>query len=167
MVLAADLERARQLTHDKRYDEALPQLDAVLTSAPGNAEARLLKAHLLLERKEFAATEALAHAVLETDQWSVDAFLLLGLSAKWRSQPDEAIRWFKQAAYACHECWPAHYYLADLYRYGGATELACRAYRVVIQLLSATSADTGIRTLPLLPAAEVRFLCEHQLARQK
>ncbi len=160
------LDSARQLTGDKRYDEALPQLDAVLGVDPSNKEALLLKSHILINRKDFAAAEALAQLVLAADTWSVDALLLLGLAAKWRLQSDSAIRWFKQAAYARHECWPAHYYLADLYRNSGENELARRAYRVVIQLLSGGTPDTGIKHVPLgLPEGEIRFLCEHQLAK--
>jgi chemotaxis protein methyltransferase CheR len=160
------LECARQLTRDKRYDEALPQLDVVLGVSPAHVEALLLKAHVLINRKDFAAAETLAQLVLAADTWSVDALLLLGLAAKWRQQSDSAIRWFKQAVYARHECWPAHYYLADLYRNSGENELARRAYRAVMQLLSGNSSDTGIKHVPLgLPEGEIRFLCEHQLAK--
>ena len=167
------LDSARQLTHDRRYDEALPLLDTFLAVEPDNCEAQLLKAHILINRKDFAAAEVLAQRVLERDTWSVDALLLLGLAAKWKQQNEVAIRWFKQAVYAHHECWPVHYYLADLYRNSGhseETELARRAYRVVIQLLSGTDNEkrdrTGIKHVPLdLPVGEVRFLCEHQLTR--
>jgi chemotaxis protein methyltransferase CheR len=157
---------ARRLAEERRWDEALPVLDALLAATPGNAEALLLKAYVLINRKDFAAAEALAQRVLDVDAWSVDAFLLLGLAAKWRQLNETAIKWFKQAAYARHECWPAHYYLADLYRGGGETEQARRAYRVVIQLLAGGAPDTGIQHVPLgLPLGEIRFLCEHQLAK--
>lgn len=165
-MVPANFDLARQLTGDKRYDEALPQLDAVLADNPAHAGARLLKAHVLINRKDFDAAAELAQRVLAADTWSIDALVLLGLAAKWRNQTSEAIRCFKQAAYTCHECWPAHYYLADLYRKNGEQELARRAYRVVVQLLSGNEPDTGIKHIPLgLLAGEVRFLCEHQLAR--
>ncbi len=138
----------------------------MLGAEPGNAEALSLKAHVLINRKDFAAAEVLARGVLAVDAWSVDALLLLGLAAKWRLQPEAAIRWFKQAVYARHECWPAHYYLGDLYRSLGDNELARRAYRVVIKLLCANEPDTGIKYVPFgLPTGEIRFLCEHQLAK--
>jgi chemotaxis protein methyltransferase CheR len=161
-----DLAQARALTCDKRYDEALPYLDAFLAQTPDHIEASLLKAHVLINRKDFIAAEQQAQQVLANDPWSIDAFIILGLAAKWRQQTEAAISWFKQAAYASHECWPAHYYLADLYRNNGDMELARRAYRAVVQLLSASEPDAGIRFVPLsLPAGEVRFLCEHQLAK--
>ena len=167
------LTSARQLTHDRLYEEALPSLDAFLAIEPENTEAQLLKAYVLINRKEFAAADVLAQQVLAQDAWSVDALLLLGLAAKWRQQNKQAIGWFKQAVYTRHECWPAHYYLADLYRNSGNSEdvePARRAYRVVIQLLagagSGKEAETGIQHVPLdLPVGEIRFLCEHHLAR--
>jgi chemotaxis protein methyltransferase CheR len=170
----ASLDKARKLTADRRYDDALPLLDTVLLAEPDNTEARLLKAYVQINRKDFAAAEALAQRVLAADTWSIDALIVLGLAAKWRNQNEAAIRAFKQAAYACHDCWPAHYYLADLYRHSGESELARRAYRVVVQLLSGIELNpredaaqpSGIKYLPLgLPAKEVRFLCEHQLTK--
>ncbi|MDR3369130.1 protein-glutamate O-methyltransferase CheR [Rhodoferax sp.] len=160
------LDNARQLTRDKRFDEALPELDAVLAGEQDNTEAQLLKAHVLINRKAFAAAEALAQRVLSVNTWSIDALLLLGLAAKWQQRNADAVRHFKQAVYSHHECWPAHYYLADLYRDSGATEPARRAYRVVMQLLGGKEPDTGIQYVPFgLPTAEIRFLCEHQLAK--
>jgi chemotaxis protein methyltransferase CheR len=163
---SSDFEALHSLVRDKLFDQALPLLDAVFAQDAHSTWARLLKAHVLINRKEFSVAERLAQEVLARDAWSVDALLLLGQVAKWQQQPEAAVRWFKQAAYARHECWPAQYYLADLYRQGGDTELARRAYRVVLQLLSGKEVDTGIAYLPLdLPVSEVRFLCEHQLAR--
>ena len=163
---SAPLAQGRTLCAERRFDEALPWLDQLLASDPTHTEAMLLKAHVLINRKDFAGAQTLAQQVLAKDAWSVDACLLLGLAAKWRGLAEEATRWFKQAAYANSECWPAHYYLADLYRQAGQTDLARRSYRVVLQLLSGDAPDTGIRHVPLgLPEGEVRFLCEHQLAK--
>ncbi len=163
---ASDLAEVRQQVRHKRYAVALPALDVLLAVAPDNIEACLLKAHVMLERKEFAAAEALAQQVLAIDAWSTDAFVLLGLAAKWCNRSEEAVRWFKQAIYARRECWPAHYFLADLYRSSGAIEQARRTYRVILQLLSGNPAETGLRHVPLdLPTGEIRFLCERQLAK--
>ncbi|MBF0273558.1 MAG: protein-glutamate O-methyltransferase CheR [Magnetococcales bacterium] len=163
---ARDLSESRRLLEAKRHDEALILLDTLLAVQPAHLAARLLKAHLLLLRKDFHTAEAMARLVLTEDSRCIDALMLLGLSAKWRQQPSEAIGWFKQVVYWRHECWPAHYYLADLYRACHETERARRGYRVVMQLLSGTVSDTGMRHIPLeLPVAEIRFLCEHQLAR--
>ncbi|MBF0626775.1 MAG: chemotaxis protein CheR [Magnetococcales bacterium] len=160
------LEEVRQLLKEKRYDEALIRLDSLLAQQPDHLAAQLLKAHSWLLRKEYQTAATLAHEVLARDSQSIDALILLGLSAKWRQQPTEAIEWFRQAVYWRHGCWPAHYYLADLYRHNGEMERARHGYRVVMQLLSGPIKDCGIHHLDLeMPMDEIRFLCEYQLAR--
>ena len=155
-----------RLIQDKQYDQALLQLEARLQVDPHEQAALLLKGQIMLNRKQLDRAQSLARQALEKEPWSVDAFLLLGLAAKWNQQPDEAVTWFKQAAYACHTCWPAHYYLADLYSRSGAAELARRAYRTTLQQLRNNTAETGIKVIPLgLPMAEIRLLCEHQLTK--
>lgn len=160
------LDAIAQLLRDRRYDQALPLLDDVLLLEADHTHALLLKAHVLINRRDFATAERLAKSVQARHVWSIDALLLLGLAAKWQRQPQAAIHWFKQAAYAHQTCWVAHYYLADLYREGDETERACRAYRVVLQLLGGDATDTGIEVVPLdLPVGEIRFLCTHQLGK--
>jgi chemotaxis protein methyltransferase CheR len=164
---AANIGEAMRLVQEKRYDNALAVIARLLEQQPGATDALLLKAHILLQRKEYAAAEESAQQALKIEAWSIDALVMLGLAAKWRNQPEDAVKWFKQAVYACHTCWPAHYYLAELYRAADEAEKARRAYRVVLQLLAGPQApDDGLSIIPLgLPAAEVRFLCEHQLAK--
>lgn len=160
-------DEVEKLCREKRHDEALTMIALLLARNPGDAPALLLKAHIQLNRKEFELAETSARQALQSDPWSIDAFVLLGLAAKWREQSEEAVRWFKQAVYARHECWLARYYLADLYRAGGEPDKALREYRGVLQLLSQpTVPDNGIKVLPLdLPLSELRFLCEHQLGK--
>lgn len=175
---AAALQQVRQALHDKHYAQALAALETFLARQPAHAEALLLKAYALLERKDFAAAQALAERVLQEQPWSVDACVLLGLAAKWSDDATSAIRWLRQAVYAEHACWPAHYYLADVLRSQGTPEAlkqAQRSWRVVLQLLGGASGEegaaaegaaTGLRYLPLeLPAAQIRFLCTRHLAQ--
>ena len=162
-----NIEEAVRLTREKRHDEAMAAIARLLEQQPGSTDALLLKAHIQLHRKEYAAAEETAQYVLKSEAWSVDALVVLGLSAKWCDQVEDAVKWFKQAVYARNECWPAHYYLAELYRAGNEADKAQRAYRVVLQLLSGPQApNDGLAIIPLgLPPAEVRFLCEHQVAK--
>ncbi|GAB3358216.1 MULTISPECIES: CheR family methyltransferase [Giesbergeria] len=162
---APDSQALRRLVAGQHYDQALPQLDTAIATAPQNPALLLLKALVLLERRQFSDATALAQQVLAQDHWSIDASFLLGQIARNQQQMDEAIRWFKQAAYAHHACWPAHYYLADLYRQRGDVQLARRAYRAVLQLLDDPSTNHGIGHIPLaLPSSEIRKLCERHLA---
>ncbi|MDO8948511.1 MAG: CheR family methyltransferase [Desulfocapsaceae bacterium] len=162
-----NIDEVQQYCREKRYEEAMAMIVIQLEQNPGDTSLLLLKAHIQFNRKEFELAEASARQALETDPWSIDAFVLLGLAAKWRDLVKEAIRWFKQAVYARHECWLARYYLADLYRAGGESDKARREYRGVLQLLSqATVPDHGIKVLPLgMVHSELRFLCEHQLGK--
>ena len=167
LAAVAGIGDALRLTREKRHDEAMKIINRLLEQQPGEIRALLLKAHILLNRKEYASAEETAQQVLKVDEWSIDALVALGLAAKWRNHSMDAVKWFKQAAYACHECWPAHYYLAELYRADNDLDKARRAYRVTQQILSGPQAPCdGLSVIPLdLPAAEVRFLCEHQLAK--
>lgn len=161
------IDEALRLTLEKRYDAALAAIAHLLEQQPDATDALLLKAYILLRRKEYAAAEETAQRVLKTEAWSIDAFVVLALAAKWRNQAADAVKWFKQAVYACNECWPAHYYLAELYRADSEMEKARRSYRVALQLLSGQQVPSGgLSIIPLdLPPADVRFLCEHQVAK--
>lgn len=165
--VAASAGEARRLMREKRYDAALAVIVRLLEQQPDATDALLLKAHILLHRKEYAVAEEIAQRVLTTEVWSIDAFVVLALAAKWRNDAEGAVKWFKKAVYACNECWPAHYYLAELYRADNEMDKARRSYRVALQLLSVPHAlIDGLSIIPLdLPPAEVRFLCEHQLAK--
>ena len=161
------IDEVQQHCCEKRYDEAMAMIGVLLERNPLDVSPLLLKAHIHLNRKEFELAEAFARKALQTDSWSIDAFVLLGLAAKWRDLVGEAVRWFKQAVYARHECWLARYYLADLYRAGGEDAKARREYRGVLQLLSQSMVpDNGIKVLPLgVVHSELRFLCAHQLGK--
>lgn len=166
------LAQAREALGAQQYAQAQALLEPVLARQPQHTEALLLKAYALLEHQDFAAAQTLAEQVLQAQPWSVDACVLLGLAAKWRDDAPGAVRWLRQAIYAEHACWPAHYFLADVLRSQGTPEAlqqAQRSWRVVLQLLGAPGAAaapvaTGLRYLPLeLPVGQVRFLCERHL----
>lgn len=62
--------------------------------------------------------------------------MLLGLAMMWQHQTQQAIAWFKQVVYQEPGYWPAHYYLAEMYRQSELYQPAQRTYRVVMQLLN-------------------------------
>lgn len=168
---AINAQQCLALIADKQYVQAQTALKRWLLQQPRHVPALLLSAYLGLQRKDFVTTQALAQQVLEQDAWSVDALILCALAAKWEERTEQALEYFKQAAYTCQDCWPAHYYLAELYRGARQVEQARRAYRMTLRILASTEyADgtfkDGLTTIPLgLPAKEVRFLCQHQLAQ--
>ncbi len=159
-----DLDEIRSLIRDKRFD----RVDLIL--GPRNRQGRpaadllALEGYVRLLGRDFQTARQLGEKALAADEWSVDALVLLGLAAKWQGQLEDAAAWLKKAVYVRHECWPAHYYLADVQKSLGMMESAQRSYRVTLQQLGEVNPhpDGGL-VLPLgLPAAEIRFLCERQ-----
>ena len=160
----ADTEAIRAMVREKRLDEALAAMgraEGVEASAP----LATLRAFIELERRNYDESTRLARRALESDDWSVDACMVLGLAARRRGQVTEAITWFKKATYASNRCWPAHFNLAELYREEGERERALREYRIVIHALgSRADSDGGLAIVPLdLPTAYLALLCQRRL----
>ena len=154
-------------TREKNYTKAEQALELRLSRQPTDPWNLLLTAFIYLERKEFKAAETAALQVLNHCDWDADAMLVLGWIAKWRNQHEEAAVWFKKTVYAHHTCWPAHYYLGEMYQILQQTDLAIRCYRTVRALLSQTPlAETGLRYIPHdLEPGKIDFLCTHKLMK--
>jgi chemotaxis protein methyltransferase CheR len=157
------LAEAKALIRDKQFERAQACLDG-LGDTP--SASLLLRAFLALQRKQYGNAEQLALHVVEQDAWDIDALMVLALTARFRDQADAAVKWLKQAVYACPQCWPAHYYLAEYHRAAHQVDAARRGYRVTLQLLAECApGEDGLKVIPLaLPASELRFLCQHQLS---
>jgi chemotaxis protein methyltransferase CheR len=159
----ADRQQLIEWVAQKRYDQALPLIDLLLAEQPQDLQACLLKAFVLMNRKQWQAAESLLLAGLAMEDWCLDTLVLLGLLAKWQQRTDQAIDWFKKAVYAHSDRWLAHYYLADSYRHSQPS-LALRAYRTALQLIDQHPEVTGLVWVPLdFSVAELRFLCEHHI----
>jgi chemotaxis protein methyltransferase CheR len=163
---ATDSQQVQQLIREQRFDDALQAVAQRLDAAPNETETLLLDSYLLLERRAFAAAEQRARQVLEHNPWLADAWLLLGLAAKWRDQPDPALSAFKRVLYIQPNCWPAHFYLGELYRARGEMPLASRAWRAAARLLANDPPTASGLQLSILepPAQMARYLCERHLA---
>ncbi|MFN3077732.1 MAG: tetratricopeptide repeat protein [Alphaproteobacteria bacterium] len=110
--------------------------------------------------RDFHGAASLAREALERDAWSPEAGVLLGLIAKWNGDGAEAIRCFRQVIYSRPDCWPAHFYLADLIRPEDDAK-ARREYGIALRQMRANPDPDGGLLLPLnLPLADIRFLCE-------
>ncbi|MEW7312153.1 CheR family methyltransferase [Buttiauxella gaviniae] len=163
------IKKALTCVADKRFAEAETLINQVLNSDAQHQEALVIKAAIALEKCEFEQTAQSAQQVLELDEWSAEAKMLLGLAMMWQHHTQQAIAWFKQVVYQQPGYWPAHYYLAEMYRQSELPRPAARTYRITLQLLNAemnnTASACALR-LPLsFPTNSFRFLCEHQLAQ--
>ncbi|EHJ94800.1 CheR family methyltransferase [Vreelandella boliviensis] len=129
----------------------------------------LQTAHQLLNQNAFDDAATLLEALLKQQPWSIDALVLAGLVARWQQQPHQAYDYFKRAIYVAPECWPAHFYLAELYRQNELPDEPLQReqrYAAVVRLLTAApTSNGGLDTIaPPLPPGDARFLAERYLA---
>ncbi|MEH6641153.1 CheR family methyltransferase [Vreelandella glaciei] len=129
---------------------------------------QLHTAHQLLDQNAFNDAAAMLEALLKQQPWLIDALVLAGLVARWQQQPHQAYDYFKRAIYVAPECWPAHFYLAELYRQGELTDEPLQRkqrYAAVVRLLTTVPTSSGgLDTIaPPLPPGDARFLAERYL----
>ncbi|PKG46901.1 MULTISPECIES: CheR family methyltransferase [Halomonadaceae] len=147
---------------------AIPHEPAAESKTTDSITQQLYTAHRLLDQNAFDEAATLLEALLKQQPWSIDALLLAGLVARWQQQPHLAYDHFKRAIYVAPECWPAHFYLAELYRQGELTDEPLqrqRRYAAVARLLKAApTSNGGLATIaPPLPPGDARFLAERHL----
>ena len=163
-IAAEQVEAVRGQLRARQYGEALTRLAGLRQVAPEDIDLQLLESYALLQSRRFAEAARLARQVLERDNWSVDAMMVLGFIAKWEADNITAIGHFKTAVYTRPDCWPAHYYLGGLLLESEAVK-ARREYRTALRQLTANPDPDGGLRLPLgLPVADIRFLCERRSA---
>ena len=160
-----DLYAIQQLILGGEAQRALRLLDALPAQESQSYGAYLLKSWLLINKQAFAEAEQLLEQALSIEPWSVDAILMKGLIFKWRNQENEACRWFKKAIYTCSECWPAHYYLAEIRRAEQDIDVAIQSYQRVLRVLAAyPSEDECMEWIPLpLAASDAEFLSQRYI----
>ncbi|HGY1167067.1 TPA: CheR family methyltransferase [Citrobacter braakii] len=163
------LKKARVCLDEKCFSEAEECIACVLRNDPCNQDALIIQGVIALEQCEFSQTAGNAQQILAQDEWSAEAKMLLGLAMMWQHQTQQAIAWFKQVVYQEPGYWPAHYYLAEMYRQSELRQPAQRTYRVVMQLLNDEMKNPStvcrLRLPMVFPGNTFRFLCEHQLAQ--
>lgn len=137
-------------------------------AAPESFAQRVQDAQAHLNDNRFDEAEALLATLLDEQSWSVDARLLAGLVARWQQRPEQAQEHFKRALYVAPECWPAHFYQAELARAGeleGIPGQPTRGYEAVLRLLEASPRATGGLTIIAspIPPGDARFLAKRHL----
>ncbi|RPH27260.1 chemotaxis protein CheR [Buttiauxella warmboldiae] len=163
------IKKALACVADKRFAEAETLIEMVLNTDIHHQQALVIKGAIALEKCEFEQTAVSAKQVLALDEWSAEAKMLLGLAMMWQQHTQQAIAWFKQVVYQQPGYWPAHYYLAEMYRQSELYRPAQRTYRITLQLLNAEMSRADNACTLRLPLSflshSFRFLCEHQLAQ--
>lgn len=170
-----NIASAEGIAREKDYStDAASKMRVSLSALPPEEEAeqfnlQLHHAQQLLNKNAFADADELLQALLQQQPWSIDALVLAGLVARWQHRPHVAYEHFKTAIYVAPECWPAHFYLAELYRQGELTDEPIqrqRSYASVVRLLIASpTANGGLDIIaPPIPPGDARFLAERYLS---
>ncbi len=87
----AEVKRASKLYLGGKSKEALAVIEAVLVAAPADAQALLLKANILVERKELAGARQAAQAAIASDAGLAEAYMALGVIEQEAGQKDAAL----------------------------------------------------------------------------
>lgn len=164
----AALDVDATLTNDSKPASASSALAPETTGALESLEEQLQLAHTLLNQNAFSEAAQLLEQLLKQQPWCVDGLLLAGLVARWQQQPQQAHDYFKRAIYVAPECWPAHFYQAELLRLGelpDAPGQRRRGYAATIRLLEASpDADGGLQSIsPPLSPGDACFLAKRHL----
>ena len=95
----------------------------------------------------------------------MDAMLMKGLLCKWQQQSASACQWFRKVIYSCPECWPAHFYLADIRRTEEQCDAALKAYQSVVRILASdVSSSHCLQWIPApLTGSDALFLSQRQV----
>lgn len=133
----------------------------------------LCQAYLAFQRNAFQEATERVDALLIEQPWWVDARVYAGLAARWLQDAEAAYRHFRYAIYSTPECWPAHFYQAELARSGAldtdnsdARGYEANGYATVVRILTASPIASGGMTLlpPPLPPGDARFLAARRLS---
>jgi tetratricopeptide (TPR) repeat protein len=87
----AEVKRVSKLYLGGKSKEALAAIEAVLAAAPTDAQALLLKANILVERKELTGAKQAAQAAITSDAGLAEAYMALGVIEQEAGQKDAAL----------------------------------------------------------------------------
>ena len=162
-------ERALSLAKDKKYDEALKNIEILITGEPGFIKAYALKAGILINLKQYDEAENVCLHMFEMDQWNLEAYLLSGLISKIMKDEEKMLKRFKEALYLEPSCWIAHFYMAEIYNCRKESSHALREYGIVIKLLeNGSTFDHGLTFFPIsFHAEQMIHLCGQNIKRLK
>jgi len=153
------------LVDKKDYEKAIQILDTLPGDSHSTLKNFLLQSFILFNRQDFEHSRDYALRALDMAPFTVDGFLLLGMISKWQDHLQDAIDWFKKALYIHTDCWPAHYYLAGLYRQTKHSKKAQQEYQLVLQQLDKPGENyTNRLVIPLsFRRADIQLLCRSHL----
>ena len=126
---------ALQMAREDRIRDALELLGRVVRTAPNHIDAHRLTAELYLDCAEFENALRFGDRVLEIDAALAWPHVLKGRISHYEGEMARAQKELKTAIYYQPDYWPAHFYLAEVYKALEETSLAVHAYRNALRNL--------------------------------
>ena len=159
------LETACDLARSQQFERALAVLESGLSGETPWPAAYGVQAYCLLQLNRLRQAEAVCLEVLRHNEWSVEAYLILGLASRQAGDTASAQAAFQKAVYLDPACWLAHYHLAEGFAALKHTEEAQREYAVTLRLLNKKGLDHhGLPFLPLQDTLDQMIrLCHSRL----
>lgn len=159
-------DTALGLARDRRTDEALAVIDAVIEEDNSFVKAYTLKGSLLLSASRYDETRVACDAALTRDPLCLEACLMLGIVARHEGNQDEAFKRFREAIYLDASCWLAHFYTAEILFGQRDGKRARKSYEAAARILEKGSIqEHGQAFFPLsFNAEQFITICRHKLS---
>lgn len=145
------------------------RLNAV-NSSPLNKNllnAYLLLANILIDIGQVSEAEIYCHAALAIDEFSLSAYIMLGIIAHQTGRYEEALKRLREALYINSDCWIVHYYLAETLNMLEDKRRAAIEYNCALELLGKNILSPKQEVQPCFPLSfnsqQFYTLCRHKL----
>ena len=132
---------ALKKVREDRAEEALEVLRRIFEEVPDHLQACRLMAELFLDRAEFEAALRVTDRVIEMNETLAWPYVLRGRISYGEGDAAAAQSELKKAIYYQPGYWPAHFYLAEVYKGMDERSLAIRAYRNALRNLEKEDPD--------------------------
>lgn len=159
-------DAAIEMAHDRQYDKALDILNEIIEQDGAFVKAYCLKGSLLLNAARFDEARTLCEAVLERDPLCLEAYLMLGMTARQDGNNDGALKRFREAIFLDASCWLAHFYSAEIWYLQQDEKRARSGYETALRILEKGSLqEHGREFFPLsFNAEQFMAICRHKLS---
>jgi chemotaxis protein methyltransferase CheR len=160
---------ALELALSRRPDKALALLDTIIEQDRSFSKADSLKGSIYMNESRFKEADALCNAILSRDPLCLEAYLMLGVTARHAGDDADAQRRFREALYLKSSCWLAHFYMAEILFGQGDKSRARNGYEAALAVLENGSPLKRQEELfPLFFNAEqFMTICRHKLSLLK
>jgi chemotaxis protein methyltransferase CheR len=160
---------AFQMAISSRLDEALALLDAIIEQDSSFTRAHSLKGSIYMSKSRFQEAVALCNTILSRDPLCLEAYLMLGVTARHAGDDEDAQRRFREALYLKSSCWLAHFYMAEILFVQGDKNRARSGYEAALRVLEeGSSLKRQDEFFPLsFNAEQFMTICRHKLSLLK